>query len=280
MNELKYAIIMNTIHIHVIQGANYMFAIERQNKIKELLFQHKRVDVVELSDMFSVTDVTIRRDLDKLEQQGFLVKTYGGAVLNEKLTAAVPSIAENDDQYADSKAMIGKIAAQMIEDGDAIYLSPGSTCLEIAKNIKQRSLTVLTNDLSIAYELKDSIGLKTILLGGDLVPSTTILVGGLTLQMLKGIYLSKAFIGVKGAHMDAGYTLSNYEEAQVLQEVSRISTEIIVTADYSKFGNKGFARLGDLTMAKKVISNKQIPNDYKKYYFEKAIKLYTAFEFE
>jgi DeoR family fructose operon transcriptional repressor len=256
-----------------------MFAIERQNKIKELLFQHKRVDVLELSEMFSVTDVTIRRDLDKLEQMGFLVKTYGGALLNESYVPK-PVATESEAKNTEEKRLIGKIAAQMIDDGDAIYLSPGSTCMEIAKNIKHKMLTVLTNDMAIGFELKDCSGLKTILIGGDLVPSTTKLVGGLALQMLKGIYLNKAFIGVKGVQFEAGYTVGNYEEAQVLQEVCKISSEVIVAADYTKFDSKGFARLGDLTMAKKVITNKQIPGEYKKFYFEHAVKLYTAFEFE
>ncbi|MBD0380005.1 DeoR/GlpR family DNA-binding transcription regulator [Paenibacillus sedimenti] len=257
-----------------------MFAIERLNKIKELLLQQKRVDVFELSEKFSVTEVTIRRDLDKLEQTGFLVKTYGGAVLNDKLNSLPTTTADTDQKYAEEKRMIGKIAAQMVEDGEAIFLGAGSTCLEIARNIKDKKVTVLTNDLAIGLELKDASGLKTIVIGGDLVPSSTMLVGGFALQMLRGIYVNKAFIGVKGAQFDSGYTVSHYDEAMILQEVGKISSEIIIAADYSKFNLKGFARLGDLTMAKKVITNTQIPGAYKKYYFEQAVKLYTTFEFK
>ncbi|OXM87491.1 DeoR/GlpR family DNA-binding transcription regulator [Paenibacillus rigui] len=258
-----------------------MFALERLNKIKELVLKQKRVDVFELSEMFSVTEVTIRRDLDKLEQSGFLVKTYGGAVLNEIVAAPAAAVqAEGDAKQAEEKRMIGKIASQMVEDGEAIFLGAGSTCMEIAKNIKDKKITVLTNDLATGLELKDATGLKTIVIGGDLVPSTSMLVGGFALQMLKGIYINKAFLGVKGAQFDSGYTVSNYEEAMILQEVSKISSEIIIAADYTKFNAKGFARLGDLTMAKKVITNKQVPGEYKKYYFEQAVKLYTTFEFQ
>lgn len=256
-----------------------MFAIERLNKIKELLYKQKRVDVFELSELFSVTEVTIRRDLDKLEQKGFLVKTYGGAVLKENLAQSPVSI-DTADQTSEEKRMIGKIASQMIEDGEAIFLSPGTTCLEIARNITDKKVTVLTNDLSIALSLKDSTGIKIIVTGGDLIPSTSTLVGGFALQTLKGIYISKAFIGVKGVHFDSGYTASSYEEAMVVQEVGKISSEIIVAADYTKFNHTGFAKLGELTMAKKVITNKQIPGEYKKFFFEHSVKLYTTFEFE
>jgi DeoR family fructose operon transcriptional repressor len=256
-----------------------MFAIERINKIKERLFKEKRVDVFELSELFSVTEVTIRRDLDKLEQMGFLVKTYGGAVLNEELVQK-PVQSESEDGTIEEKRMIGKIASQMIENGDAIFLSPGTTCLEIARNIKDKKVTVVTNDLSIGYSLRDSIGVKAIVTGGDLIQSTSTLVGGFALQALNGININKAFIGVKGVHMDSGYTVDSYEEVMVIQGVKKISSEVIVVADYSKFNCTGFAKMGDLTMAKKMITNKQIPSEYKKYFFEQAVKLYTTFEFE
>lgn len=256
-----------------------MFAIERLNKIKEILFQEKRVDVFELSKMFSVTEVTIRRDLDKLEQEGFLVKTYGGAVLNDKHLAGAPA-AQTLEKVSEEKQMIGKIASRMIEEGDAIFLGPGSTCLEIAKNIKQKRITVVTNDLMIGYELRNNPGVKVIVTGGDLIQSTSILAGGFTLQALKGIYISKAFIGVRGINFNSGYTVDSYEEAMVVEEVMKKSNDFIIVADYTKFNYTAFARVGDLLMAGKVITNKQVPVEYKRFYFENDIKLYTTFEFE
>ncbi|HHW00409.1 MAG TPA: DeoR/GlpR transcriptional regulator [Clostridiaceae bacterium] len=256
-----------------------MFAIERINKIKEILYKDKRVDVVELSKLFSVTEVTIRRDLDKLEKEGFLIKTYGGAVLNEENLSG-RAVLETDDSAIEEKRMIGKIASQMIENGEAIFLSPGTTCLEIAKNMKNKRITVVTNDLLIGYELRDSAGIKVIVTGGDLIKSTSTLVGSFALQALSGIYINKAFIGVKGVNFDSGYTVDSYEEALMMQEIKKISNDIIIVADYTKFNRTAFARLGELTMAKKVITNKQVPPEYKKFYFENGIKMFTAFEFE
>lgn len=256
-----------------------MFAIERLNKIKEKLFKEKRVDVFELSELFSVTEVTIRRDLDKLEQEGFLIKTYGGAVLNEELVLE-PLKAVIEERNLEEKRMIGKIASQMIENNEAIYLGPGTTCLEIARNIKDKKLTVVTNNLLIAQELRDSVGVKVIVTGGDLIQSTSTLVGGFALQALGGIYINKAFIGIKGANFDSGYTIDSHEEVMVIQGVRKISSEIVIVADYTKFGCTAFARLGDLTMTRKVITNKQVPAEFKKYFFEHSIKLYTTFEFE
>lgn len=256
-----------------------MFAIERLHKIKEILYKEKRVDVFELSELFSVTEVTIRRDLDKLEQEGFLIKTYGGAILNEDISSKL-LVPEPDDSNDEEKRMIGKIASSLIENDEAVFLSSGDICLEIARNIKTKKITVVTNDLLVAFELKDCTGIKVIVTGGDLIHSTSTLVGGFALQSLNGIYINKAFIDVKGVNFNSGYTINSYEEVMVIQGVKKISSEIIVVADYTKFNCTAFARLGDLQLAKRVITNKKVPDEFKKYYFEHNIKLYTAFEFD
>ena len=128
-------------------------------------------------------------------------------MLNEVETQR-PFTADTEDKRIEEKRMIGKIAAQMIENGDAIFLSPGTTTLEIARNLKDKKVTVVTNDMMIGFELRDSIGIKVIVTGGDLVQSTSTLVGGFAIQALSGIFINKAFIGVKGANLDSGYTLA------------------------------------------------------------------------
>lgn len=256
-----------------------MFAIERHNKIKEKLLKDKRVDVFELSELFAVTEVTIRRDLDKLEQEGFLLKTYGGAVLksdNDK----VPFVENVPEIITEEKRLIGKIASEMIESGEAIFLSSGVLCLEIARNIKDKKLTVVTNDLLIAYELRNKPGIKTIVTGGDLLQATSTLAGAFALQALSAIYVNKSFVEVKGINLDTHFTVDSYEEAMIIIEVAKISSEVIMLADYSRFNHTAFAKLGELSMASKIISNKQLPSNYKKYFFENSIKLYTTYEFE
>ncbi len=260
-----------------------MFAIERQQKIKDMLMTEKRVDVLELSRMFSVSEVTIRRDLEKFSKDGLVIKTYGGAVLNEEgrlLQEPAVHREKSDDGIIEDHKMIGRIAAEMIEPGEAVFLTPGTTCLEIAKNMYNKKATVVTNDLNIGMALKDFAGVKTIVTGGDLVQSTGILVGHFSQEILKGIYINKAFIGVKGVSIESGYTLDSYEESVIVKTVMEISKDTIIVADQSKFEKTAFAGLGDLTMAKKVITNRQISAEYKKFFFEHAVKLYTTYEFE
>jgi DeoR family fructose operon transcriptional repressor len=262
-----------------------MFAIERHQKIKEMLMAEKHVDVSQLSKMFSVSEVTIRRDLEKLAKEGSIIKTYGGAVLNEEAFSRLPLFDnpadETETEPNEDQKLIGRIAADMIQPGDAVFLTPGTTCLEIAKNLHtKKSVTVVTNDLNTAMALRECGGVKTIVTGGDLVLSTGILVGQFSHKVLKGIFINKAFVGVAGVSLESGYTVSSYEEAEMIKAVLEISSETIIVADYSRFKQTAFARLGDLTMARKVITNHQVTGEYKKFFFENAIKLFATYELE
>ncbi|SHH42754.1 DeoR/GlpR family DNA-binding transcription regulator [Clostridium grantii] len=256
-----------------------MFAIERRQRIKDILVKEKRIDVCNLSENFQVSEVTVRRDLDKLEQEGFLIKTYGGAVLNEEHSTPI-AYTDNLETPEEEKKLIAKIGAQMINEGDAVFLGPGSTILEIVKLIKHNRMTVVTNDLLVALELKDCNETKVVVTGGDLIQSSSILVGQIAQKLIQDIYLNKVFISVKGVDLDSGYTVDSYEEAMLIKQILSITKEVIIVADYTKFNKTAFARLGSFNIAKKVISNKQIPSEYKKFFFENNIKLYTTYELE
>lgn len=145
-----------------------MLAAERIRKIKQILVEYKRADVSNLSSLLSVSDVTIRKDLERLENEGFLTRTHGGAVINEN------SPSDNlynilDIPEIEHKQMIGLIAAQIVNNNEAIFIGPGTTCLQIAKNLKdKKNLTVVTNNVSAALSLSDVSGVRVILTGGDM----------------------------------------------------------------------------------------------------------------
>ena len=124
-----------------------MFATERQNRIKQLLFEYDKVGVGSLSEILDVSEVTIRKDLEKLEKDGFLIRTHGGAVLREDVPKEEIS-PESDIPNIESKKMIGIFAAALIQDRDVIFLGPGSTCIQIAKNLRdKKDIIVVTNNI-------------------------------------------------------------------------------------------------------------------------------------
>ncbi|WP_127836609.1 DeoR/GlpR family DNA-binding transcription regulator [Clostridium prolinivorans] len=256
-----------------------MFAPERLRIIKKILLDKKHINVSDLSAMLNVSEVTIRRDLEKLENENFLTRTHGGAIINEDNDFTEDNLNETEsDPLIEQRTEISEIAFHMIDDNDVIILSPGITNLYIAKKIiNKKNLTVLTNDLNIASEFTANPSTKVIVPGGDLDLSTMTLTGKLTEENLKNFFVSKAFIEVEGVSTQRGYTVQSIDRASVIREMLNITSEKIIVCTYKAFDNIAFSQIGQLNIADKIITNPSIPDLYKKYYFESNIKLYTAF---
>ena len=256
-----------------------MFASERLRVIKGILVDKKHINVSDLSTMLNVSEVTIRRDLEKLDSQGFLTRTHGGAILNEDVTSLERDFTNIDlDPYYQQRVEISQIAAHMVEDNDVILLSPGLTNACIARKIlNKKNLTVLTNDLNIASELSADTGIKVIIPGGDLDMGSMSLVGKLTEENIKNFYVSKAFIEVEGVTTERGYTVQSIDKASVIKEMLGITREKIIICPYICFDNIAFSQIGPLNIADKLITNPSIPDLYKNYYFKNNIKLFTVF---
>jgi DeoR/GlpR family transcriptional regulator of sugar metabolism len=255
-----------------------MFAPERIRIIKGLLSDKKSINVSELSTILNVSEVTIRRDLEKLEGEGFLTRTHGGAILNENASTEEEEVYIDEDPYHQQRLEISEIAGHMIEDNDVVILGPGATNLYIARKIlTKKNVTVLTNDLNIASELSSSPGIKVIIPGGDLDVASMTLIGKLTEENLRNFFVSKAFIEVEGVSMQRGYTVQSIDRASVLREMLNICREKIIVCPFKSFDNIAFSQVGSLAIANKVITNPTIPDLYKKYFFENNIQLFTAF---
>lgn len=258
---------------------DFMFAPERLRIIRGILSDKKHINVSDLSAMLDVSEVTIRRDLEKLEGENFLTRTHGGAILNEDNDLSENTLNETDlDPYAEQRIEISEIAFHMVDDNDVIILSSGMTNLYIAKKVlSKRNLTVLTNDLNIAAEFASNASTKVIIPGGDLDLSTMTLTGKLTEENLKNFFVSKAFIEVEGVSTQRGYTVQSIDRASVIKEMLNITSEKIIVCPYKAFDTIAFSQIGPLNIAHKIITNPSIPDLYKKYYFENNIKLFTAF---
>ncbi|MCL6591852.1 MAG: DeoR/GlpR family DNA-binding transcription regulator [Firmicutes bacterium] len=256
-----------------------MFAAARQQRIKELLLKHKQIDVGTLAATIGVTEVTIRRDLDKLETEGFAIKTHGGVILNE--SAAHEGHESFNSHIAPELREIGETANLLINDRDAIFIGGGLTCQQVAANLKNKQrVTVMTNDLGVAQELSNTAGIVSVVTGGNLLPGTGILAGDLALRALEGIHFNKVIISVAGVSFSHGLTANTVEEAQLYKQLFGISNEIIVAADHTKFGQIGFAFLTNLTGIHKVVTNKEVDSQFKEFFFQNNIKVYTPFEVE
>lgn len=223
-----------------------MLALERRNKIIEMLEDQKKVVVSDLSREFKVSEETIRRDLDKLDHDGIAVKSYGGAVFNDNNSIDMPfNIRKKRNVFGKQK--IATIVAGLINDGDHIILDASTTAVFIAKAIKNKhNLTVLTNSIEIIIELSDVVDWNIISSGGSLKEGYLALVGPQTVENLSAFNVEKAFFSCKGVSAEKGITEGNEQFAQTKQVMMRSSEHRILTVDSSKFDRVAFSKVCDI----------------------------------
>ncbi|QCX34406.1 DeoR/GlpR transcriptional regulator [Caloramator sp. E03] len=255
-----------------------MFSEERKMQIISLLKEQGNIKVSDLAKIYDVSEVTIRKDLQELEEEGLIKRVHGGAVLNNSIKFE-PTFSEKSDKYIQEKESIGKASAKLIKDGDIIALDAGTTTLQIAKNITAKNLTVVTNSLDIAYQLSSKKDIEVIVTGSLLRWETRAFVGPLTDMTLKNIRVDKAFIGTNGISLKFGLTTPNITEANTKKTLISISQQIIVVCDHSKFNSVCFAKIVDIDEIDIVVTDSGIDKSIKKQ-FEKAGVELTISELE
>ncbi len=240
----------------------------RANFILQELQRNGRVDAEELSKRFAVNSSTIRRDLEKLERQHLLRRIHGGAVpadilayssYDQDLTFQV----NMSKQFAE-KERIAQAAIKLIQPGDTIALSPGTTTTCLARHIRYsqlRNLTVVTNAANIAMELASVPGITLTLIGGLLLPDFFALVGPLTEQFLKEVYVTRAFIGVTGLHPVHGLTGPNQLEAWTHRLTIERAQQTIVLADHTKLDRIALYAIAPITAIHTLITDREASPD-------------------
>ncbi|PJF49029.1 MAG: DeoR/GlpR transcriptional regulator [Chloroflexi bacterium] len=219
----------------------------RQQVILQLLERQSVVRVAELCERFGVSDMTVRRDLQELEQAGLIRRTYGGAVSARGRSFEPPFPARAATNQA-QKQRIGQMAASLVQDGDSVALDVGTTTLEVARALRDKhNLTVVTHSLPIAQVLANHPLVRVIVVGGVLRSGELSLIGHLAERAYREFYVDKLFLGVGGLSLKAGLTEFNLEDALVKQAMLQSAKERIVVADASKLERVAFAFIGPLT---------------------------------
>ncbi len=213
-----------------------MIVEERRAKIVQMLKYERTVKVSALMQAFGVSVETIRRDLEFLEDEGFLKRVYGGAI-RKGVFGEEPTYDTREVINLDAKKAIAAEAAKLIENGDTVFIDIGTTCLEVAKLLSdKKSLTILTNSFMIAKEMTDFPGCRVFLLGGELRKGELSVSGFLTSTNLNLFNADKAIIGAGGVTVESGITDYHPEEAYVRRLMIDRSKYCVVVADRSKFG--------------------------------------------
>jgi len=262
-----------------------MFAAERQKKIKEILLEYKQINVSSLSKLIGVTEATARKDLEVLEKEGFLEKTHGGATLidnGSSFPVSVMSSQIDTDIYKVDKKKIAEVCCKIIKSGETVFLGAGSTCFHIAQAIREntdfKNLVVITNSIGVMQVLYGLDNVNVITVGGQLMkglpyPASY---GKIAIAQLKELFVTRSFFAVDAVSTQHGYMLSSTESADFIEQLIKQSMESYVVADYSKFDKISLLKLCDLDGIRHIVTNENIPDSYKEYYYNNHIQLFTT----
>jgi len=251
-----------------------VLAIERRQKIMAMLNENKSVLVPELAKLFNVTEETIRRDLEKLEKEGLLKRTYGGAVLVENYNVDIPFEFRNVTNI-EGKKQIALNLIKYIEDGDTLVMDSSTSALQVAKLLKtKKKITVITNSEQIINELKvfeDTI--KVISTGGTLRNKSLSLVGPIAEQTLRSLNANKAIISCKGFDIEKGFTESNELEAQVKKLMIEIADKVYMIADHTKMNKTALVNIATLDDVDFIFTDKILPPSQENAIREKNVEI-------
>ena len=230
---------------------------ERQALIMEKLTHDGMVRVSQLSQELNTTVVTIRHDLTALEQQGLLQRVQGGAVLPEQTSQSV-DFSHRKQLNREKKAAIAAAAAELVHDGDTLFINSGSTTLYFARQLKHlKNISIVTNSLPVAEELGQVPTFRVILLGGNINAQFAFTSGDDTINQLKLYRANHAFLSVDGICLDGRITTYHSDEAAVSRLMMELSNSTIVTADYSKIGKDGFSYISDVQQMNTLVTDDQ-----------------------
>lgn len=236
--------------------------IERQEYLLRFMEQRRRATVAEISEHFSISLATVRRDLDALAEQGKVERFHGGAKAVREAPPELP-VLQREAAQAEEKRRIGRAAAGLVNDGETIFLSSGTTALEVARNLRShRHLTVITNSLLVINTLTDIPDITVVGLGGILRKSELSMIGHITEQALAEVHADKIIMGIRALDIQRGLTNDYLPETRTDRAILARGGEVIIVADHTKCGRASTAFVAPITAMHKLVTDTSAPSDF------------------
>jgi DeoR/GlpR family transcriptional regulator of sugar metabolism len=230
----------------------------RKNFIVNKLKEKGEVEVHNLSEKLDVSEMTIRRDLKKLEEEGVLIRNHGGAVypvvLNEEI-----SYQSKQTKNREEKNRIGREALKYIKDGKVLFIDAGTTCFELAKKLNTfKNLTVVTNDIRIANELYTKSNIELYCTGGFVQSQVGAMLGEHTKKIIESLNIDIAFVGTSSIDNELFLSTPTREKAVLKQKIIKSGNKSILLSDHSKFGKKSLHKICKIDQFNTFITDKKI----------------------
>lgn len=236
-----------------------MLIDERRQHILGLIQKQGRVLVGDLSQELTISQITIRKDLDYLQSKGLIQRSHGGALRIQSSALVDPTLQEKQKQNFPEKERIAAAAVKMVEEGQCIILDSGTTTTAIAQGLKKfKQLTVITNAVNIAAELAGT-DFEVILIGGSLRKNSFSLVGPLAEDNLAEMHADILFLGVDGFDLEIGITTPNFLESRVNRAMVKAARRVVAVCDSSKFSRRSLSRIVPPQAIHHVITDRNLP---------------------
>jgi DeoR family transcriptional regulator, aga operon transcriptional repressor len=258
-----------------------MNAFERRKVIRELLSEKGMMEVCDLSQALQVSEVSVRRDLAFLEEQGFLSRIHGGAVLADGGSGG-RAYALKVQLHTEEKQRIGKRAAELVQAGDHVILDSGSTMFEVARCLHANPshpsdhITVVARSLPIIDLLGHRQGVKVVVLGGMFLPRYEMVGGPLALRFLQDLRVDKCFFGIDAVSIERGLMSDDPHDADLMQAMASAAREVILVVDSSKIGQQGFVSVLPIDRIHCLVTDAGAPDDFVRELKERNISVQIA----
>ena len=245
---------------------------ERQTQILDLIGEKKRVTVLELSELLKVSDVTIRKDLAILEEKGLIKREHGFAALPESDDISTRLLFNYE-----TKRRIAQKVLESIKDGETIIIESGSSCALLAEEIvlKRRGVTIITNSVFIATFLRDKVGARIILLGGEYQNEAQVMVGPLIKKCAENFYVEKFFMGTDGFN-ERGAMGGDLMRAQAVRDMAESARQKIILTDSKKFSQIGVVPLLTYKEIDSIYTDEKISEEAIKNLENRGVKIICA----
>ncbi len=265
-----------TARARAIAAGAGLLAEPRRMQILEWLQEEGSARVRELSEAFSVSEATIRQDLERLETEGHIVREHGGAYLRS-VPQQVRDMALQHQGNMDAKRRIGRLAASLVGDGESIILDSGSTTTEVALNLlEKQNLNVVTNALNIALTLGALPSCAVHMPGGQFKAPTLSLSGERSAAFFEGLYAEKCFLATAAISFEAGLTYPSLADLYVKRAMIAASSRVVLVADSTKIGRTSFSSLGAVEIVHTLITDQAIRDEDRHAFEARGIEVLIA----
>ena len=245
---------------------------ERQTQILDLIGEHKKITVAELSEILNVSDVTIRKDLSILEEKNLIKREHGFATLPESDDVSTRLLFNYE-----TKRLIARKAVESIKDGETIMIESGSCCALLAEEISlnRRDVTIITNSVFIATFLRNKRGVRIILVGGEFQPESQVMVGPLIKKSTENFFVEKFFIGTDGFN-ERGAMSGDLMRAEAVRDMAESARQKIILTESKKFSAVGIVPLLSYKEIDTIYTDEKISDETIKFLTDKSIRTVIA----